>query len=202
MRRKQSCPISIARFGSRRTISACSLAVILAPFPGARGLPSNSIPKRFLPASLRSCWNAARILLPPSDRWRPPTQTSAAGSISQPIFTGGKLRNNLKLAEETKQEMVLTYQQTIAAAFRDVSNALISCQKSKEDRIAQEKEVTAAGESVSLARIRYDNGRSSYLEVLTNDTNFFAAELNLAGAQQQEALSLVQLYGALGGGWR
>jgi multidrug efflux system outer membrane protein len=126
----------------------------------------------------------------------------AAANLSQPIFTGGKLKNNLKLAKETKQEMVLTYQQTIATAFRDVSNALISCQKSKESRIAQEKEVAAARESVLLARIRYNNGRSSYLEVLTNDTNFFAAELNLASAQQQEALSLVQLYGALGGGWK
>jgi multidrug efflux system outer membrane protein len=126
----------------------------------------------------------------------------AAGNVSQPIFTGGKLRSNLKLAEETKQEMVLTYQQTIAAAFRDVSNALISCQKSTENRIALEKEAIAARESVLLARVRYNNGRSSYLEVLTNDTNFFAAELNLATAQQQEALALVQLYGALGGGWR
>jgi outer membrane protein, multidrug efflux system len=125
-----------------------------------------------------------------------------AGSIIQPIFTGGKLKNNLKLAEETNQEIVVTYQQTVATAFRDVSNALISCQKSKENRIAQEKEVNAARESVLLARVRYTNGRSSYLEVLTNDTNFFSAELNLASAQQQEALSLVQLYGALGGGWK
>jgi multidrug efflux system outer membrane protein len=53
-----------------------------------------------------------------------------------------------------------------------------------------------------LAHIRYDNGGSSYLEVLTNETNLFSAELNLANAQQQEALSLVQLYGALGGGWK
>jgi len=98
--------------------------------------------------------------------------------------------------------MVLAYQQTIASAFRDVSNALITYQKSKENRIAQEKETVAADKSVQLAHIRYDNGGSSYLEVLTNDTNLFSAELNLADAQQQEALSLVQLYGALGGGWR
>jgi multidrug efflux system outer membrane protein len=126
----------------------------------------------------------------------------AASSISVPIFTGGKLKNNLRLAEATRQEMVLAYQQTIAAAFRDVSNALISYQKSTEYRIAQEKDVIAARESVRLARVRYDNGRTSYLEVLTNDANLFAAEFKLASAQQPEALSLVQLYGALGGGWR
>jgi len=122
--------------------------------------------------------------------------------LNQPLFAGGKLKNNLRLAEATKQEMVITYQQTIASAFRDVSNALITYQKSKENRIVQEKEATAADKSVRLAHIRYDNGRSSYLEVLSNETNLFSAELNLASAQQDEALSLVQLYGALGGGWR
>jgi multidrug efflux system outer membrane protein len=126
----------------------------------------------------------------------------AGGNISLPIFTGGKLKNNLKSAEAARQEMVLAYQQTIAASFRDVSNALISYQKSTENRLAQEKEVTAARESVRLARVRYENGSTSYLEVLTNDTNLFAAEFRLAGAQEPEALSLVQLYGALGGGWR
>jgi multidrug efflux system outer membrane protein len=126
----------------------------------------------------------------------------ANGMISQPIFSGGKLRNNLKLAEETQKEMVLTYQQTIAAAFRDVSNALITYQKTKEDRIAQEKQTIAAREAVKLARIRYENGRSDYLEVLTNDTNLFSAQLDLASIQEQEALSLVQLYSALGGGWQ
>jgi multidrug efflux system outer membrane protein len=125
-----------------------------------------------------------------------------AASVSQPIFEGGKLKNNLRLANETKQEMVLAYQKAIASAFRDVSNALIAYQKSNENRIAWEKETAAADRSVQLAHIRYDNGGSSYLEVLTNESNLFSAELNLADAQQQEALSLVQLYGALGGGWK
>jgi outer membrane protein, multidrug efflux system len=126
----------------------------------------------------------------------------AGSSLSQPIFAGGRLKNNFKKAEATQQEMVLNYQKTIASAFRDVSNALIAYQKSKEDRLAQEKQTTAARGAVRLARIRYDNGRSSYLEVLTNDTNLFSAELNLAAIQEKEALSLVQLYSALGGGWQ
>jgi multidrug efflux system outer membrane protein len=125
-----------------------------------------------------------------------------SASVSQPIFEGGKLRNNLRLAEETKQEMILAYRKTIASAFRDVSNALIAYHKSKENRIALEEETNAAHQSLRLAQIRYDNGGSSYIEVLTEDANLFSAELNLANAQQQEALSLVQLYGALGGGWK
>jgi multidrug efflux system outer membrane protein len=126
----------------------------------------------------------------------------AAANVSLPVFTGGKLKNNLKSAEAARQEMVLEYQQTIATAFRDVANALIEYRKSTENRIALEKDVAAARESVRLARLRYDNGKTSYIEVLTNDTNLFAAEFQLAGAEEPEALSLVQLYGALGGGWR
>ena len=126
----------------------------------------------------------------------------AAGMVDVPIFTGGKLTNNLKKAQETQKEKVLNYQKTIAAAFRDVSNALIAYQKSRQDRIAQENQTKAAAGAVRIARIRYENGRASYLEVLTNDTNLFSAELNLAVVQEQEALSLVQLYDALGGGWQ
>jgi outer membrane protein, multidrug efflux system len=126
----------------------------------------------------------------------------ASGSISAPLFTGGKLKNQLKKAEETHKEMVVSYQKTIAGALRDVSDALINYQKSREDRIAQEKLTEAAAASVQIARVRYENGRTSYLEVLTNDTNLFSAQLNLAGLEEQEALSLVQLYNALGGGWQ
>jgi multidrug efflux system outer membrane protein len=126
----------------------------------------------------------------------------AAGLVDVPLFTGGKLTNNLKKAQETQKEMALNYQKTIAAAFRDVSNALIAYQKSRQDRLAQEKQTEAAAGAVRIARIRYENGRTSYLEVLTNDTNLFSVELNLAAAQEQEALSLVQLYDALGGGWQ
>ncbi len=124
------------------------------------------------------------------------------GSLVQPIFTGGKLRGQLQLAEATKEEMVLSYQKTIAGAFRDVSNALIALNKQRAAREQQEKLVTAAQDAVRLARMRYEGGATSYLEVLTTDTNLFSAQLNLVNAEQGEALSLVELYGALGGGWQ
>lgn len=130
------------------------------------------------------------------------TYWMASGSVRLPLFTGGKLKNNLRLTKETRQEMVLHYQKTIAAAFRDVANALVACHKSREQRIAQEKQTLAAQESVRIAHIRYENGRSSYLAVLTNETNFFSAQLNLVAAREQENLSLVELYDALGGGWK
>jgi outer membrane protein, multidrug efflux system len=121
--------------------------------------------------------------------------------LTQPLFTGGRLKSNLKLSEAQKEQAVLTYQQTIQQAFRQVSDALISYTKYREFRERQEALTTAAQGAADLSEIRYKGGAASYLEVLTNDTNAFSAELNLARAQLNERLSLVQLYSALGGGW-
>lgn len=124
------------------------------------------------------------------------------GTLAQPIFQGGRLRGQLELSERQKQELVLNYQKTITTAFRDVSNALIAVNKQRAARQEQEKLVAAAQDATRLARIRYRGGATSYLEVLTTDTNLFSAQLNLASSQQNEALTLVQLYSALGGGWQ
>jgi multidrug efflux system outer membrane protein len=124
-----------------------------------------------------------------------------ASSLSQPIFDAGKIRNNYRLAKATDKELLDTYQQTIAGALRDTSNALIAYNKTREYREQQEKQTAASADAVRLARIRYNSGSTSYLEVLTTDANLYNSQLTLEAAQQQEALSLVQLYNALGGGW-
>ena len=124
------------------------------------------------------------------------------GTLTQPIFEGGKLRGQLKLSEETKKEMVLNYQKTIATAFHDVANALIAVNKQRDAREQQEKLVDAAEDAARLARVRYQGGATSYLEVLTTDSNLFSDQLDLVSAREGEAESLVQLYQALGGGWQ
>lgn len=123
------------------------------------------------------------------------------GSLAQPLFEGGKLRGQLQLSEHQKEELVLNYQKTISGAFRDVSNALIALDKTRATREQQTLLVAAAQDATRLARMRYQGGSTSYLEVLTTDSDLFSAQLNLVNAQEGEALSLVQLYGALGGGW-
>ena len=125
----------------------------------------------------------------------------AASTLSQPIFDAGKIRANYHLAQATDKELIDTYQQTIAGALRDVSNALVAYNKTREYREQQEKQTAASADAVRLARIRYNSGSTSYLEVLTTDTNLYTSQLTLEAAQQSEALSLVQLYNALGGGW-
>ena len=123
------------------------------------------------------------------------------GSLTEPIFQGGRLRGQLQLSEETKKELILDYQKTIAGAFRDVSNALIAVDKQRAAREQQEKLVAATEDAARLARMRYQAGATSYLEVLTTDSNLLSAQLSLVTSREGEARSLVDLYEALGGGW-
>jgi multidrug efflux system outer membrane protein len=123
------------------------------------------------------------------------------GAASEPVFDAGKIRSNYRLAQATHKELLDTYQQTIAGALRDVANALVAYNRTRETREKQQLLTTASTDAARLARARYDAGAASFLEVLTNDTNLYSAQQGLETAQLQEALSLVQLYSALGGGW-
>jgi multidrug efflux system outer membrane protein len=127
---------------------------------------------------------------------------SFAGNLTQPIFNAGRLRSNVRLAEARQQEASLAYQQTIQTAFREVSDALIGYRKGREVREEQMLLTDAARGAAQLSEMRYRGGVASYLEVLTSETNYFAAQLSLTQAQLNELLTMVQLYNALGGGWQ
>ena len=124
------------------------------------------------------------------------------GQLAQPIFTGGKIRSNVRLTEAQKQESVLFYQQSIQQAFREVSDSLVAYRKNQEFRAQQALISGAAEDATRLANVRYEGGVTSYLEVLDSDTRYFDAQLALSQAQLNERLALVQLYNALGGGWQ
>jgi len=127
---------------------------------------------------------------------------SFGASLTQPIFTGGRLRSEVRLAEARQQTAVLFYQQSIQGAFRSVSDALVVYHKTREFRAQQELLFRSAEDAARLSHMRYSGGVTGYLEVLTNETNAFSAELGLVQARFNELLALVQLYQALGGGWQ
>ncbi len=127
---------------------------------------------------------------------------SYGASVSQPIFTGGALRGNLRIAESQHQQALIAYRQAIQHAFGDVSDALIGYQKNHQVRVRQEESVADLQESVRLSNMRYRGGTTTYLEVLDGQRSLFSAELTLAGARGAEYQSLVQLYRSLGGGWQ
>jgi len=126
---------------------------------------------------------------------------SFAAQLVQPIFTGGRIRSGVRLAEARRQEASLIYLQTIQQSFREVSDALIAYRKNHEFRVQQELLTGAAADATRLSNMRYEGGVTSYLEVLDSDSRYFSAQNTLAQAQLNELLSVVQLYRALGGGW-
>ena len=127
---------------------------------------------------------------------------SFGASLTEPIFTAGRLRSGVRLAEARQETAVLLYQQSIRAAFRSVSDGLVAYRKTHEFRVQQESLFQSAQDAARLSRMRYTGGATGYLEVLTNETNAFSAELGLAQARLNELLALVQLYESLGGGWQ
>ena len=120
----------------------------------------------------------------------------------QPIFTGGRLRSNVRFTEAQQQEAVLVYQQSIQQAFRETADSLIAYRKNQEFREQQGLLNAAAQDARRLADTRYRGGVTSYLEVLDSDTRYFNSQILLAQAQLEERLALVELYRALGGGWQ
>ena len=148
---------------------------------GTAGFESYALTKLFTPSA--GLWNAT-------------------GQLTQPIFEAGGLHSGLTLARAQEEQMVLTYKQTIIGAFQQVSDALVADQKNREFREQQERLTSAAKDAEHLSNVLYQHGGASYLQVLTAETNYFAAQLNLAQAQLNERLTLVQLYNALGGGWQ
>jgi len=123
-------------------------------------------------------------------------------SLTQPIFTGGRLRSGVRLAEARQKTAVLVYEQSIQTAFRGVSDSLVAYRKTREFREQEELLFQSAQDAARLSHMRYAGGVTGYLEVLTNETNAFSAELAVVQARQNELLALVQLYEALGGGWQ
>jgi multidrug efflux system outer membrane protein len=125
-----------------------------------------------------------------------------AAAATQPIFEGGALRSNLRYAKSQERQALIGYEQTIQRAFGDVSDALIGYDKYHVVRERQEQSVKDLQQSVNVSLMRYRGGTSNYLEVLDSQRSLFNAELTLAQARNNEYQSLVQLYKALGGGWK
>lgn len=131
----------------------------------------------------------------------PHSAWSFVPQVSQPIFTAGRLRSNVKFAEAVRESALIQYEKTIQTAFTDVSNALIAHQRVRESRLKQEALVATLQDRTRLAYVRYRGGVDTQLNALDADRDLFQSQLSLAEIRLNELLSVVQLYKALGGGW-
>jgi len=132
----------------------------------------------------------------------PHSSWNLAPQVTQPIFTAGRLKSTVKLAEAERERTLIQYEKTIQTAFTEVSDALIAHQRVRESREQQGALVDALGDRLRLAYLRYRGGVDTQLNALDADRDLFQAQLDLARLRLDEILSIVQLYKALGGGWQ
>ena len=121
-------------------------------------------------------------------------------SISLPIFTAGRLRNNLNLAEARADMAVANYEKTVQSAFRDVSDALSARHWLQRQLATHTQGLQAQRQRARLVRMRYDSGAVSYLEVLDAERSLLQAEQDHVVTQRQLLAAQIQLFAALGGG--
>ena len=120
--------------------------------------------------------------------------------ITLPIFTGGRLKNNLDLAEVRKDIAVVAYEDAIETAFREVADALSAVSTSDERVQAQQNLVDAASKRTGLSNMRYDAGIENYLAVLDSKRELYLAQQNLILQNAAEINAKIALYRSLGGG--
>jgi outer membrane protein, multidrug efflux system len=164
-----------ARIGSIKALYYPSISL-----SGVLGLASNDLTNLFQPYS--NVWNVG-------------------GGLFAPLFQGGAISNNVKVAESIKKQMVSAYVRTVRNAFKEVENALIDRTKIQEQLNFQKQRVESLSEYYNLAEMRYNEGVSSYLEVLDAQRALFESQLEYVTLQADLLKSVVNIYGSLAGSW-
>jgi len=131
----------------------------------------------------------------------PATFWTLGGQIAQPLYAGGRITSQYRLALAQRDEAELTYRQTVQQAFGDVSNSLVGYRQSRLYRAKLQEQTVTYKETSRLANVRFTGGATSFLEVLTTQQQYFTSELLTTQAWFSELQNYVQLYQALGGGW-
>lgn len=143
-------------------------------------------------------WSSTHL----SNLFTPPAKTwNWAAGFDLPIFSGGAIVGQNKVAEAQQEEALVNYKQTIQNAFRDVENALSDRKKFGEQLEVQGRQVAATAKYADIARLRYENGYTSYIDVLDAERNLFSAQLSYAQTKGNLFSALVNVYKSMGGGW-
>ncbi|MES2538360.1 MAG: efflux transporter outer membrane subunit [Pseudomonadota bacterium] len=137
-----------------------------------------------------------------SDLFTGPARVWSYGlQATMPIFTGGDIAGQVQQVEAQQQQALLQYQRAIQVAFQEVSDSLVTHQKARDQLALQDRQLGTLRTYLTLARLRYDNGYTSYIEVLDAERSLLSAELSYSETQGTVFRSLVNLYKAMGAGW-
>jgi multidrug efflux system outer membrane protein len=126
---------------------------------------------------------------------------SFGAQILQPIFDAGRNESNLKIAQASRAIAQAQYEKTVQTAFKEVADAMSARDSLKTQWDAQAAQTQSEGDRSRLAQLRFQQGSSSYLEVLDAERSLFSAQQGLIQVQTQYAQNTVTLFRALGGGW-
>jgi multidrug efflux system outer membrane protein len=129
------------------------------------------------------------------------TLHSIAGTLAQPLFSGGALVANYDAARARAEQAALGYRRTVVVALQEVSDALVAYDRDADETDNNRQRVATNSESVRLAQLRFRSGVVSYLEVLDAQRQLLSAQLDLNASELNQRLAAIQLYKALGGGW-
>jgi multidrug efflux system outer membrane protein len=131
-----------------------------------------------------------------------PARTWSVGaSLVQPLLNAGRIGAGVDAANARQREALARYQQAIQNAFRDVRNAIVAQSKTRAQFDAENQRVATLRETLRLARLRYENGVASQLDVLDSERGLLAAQLNRSDALRAQRAAIADLFKALGGGW-
>lgn len=137
----------------------------------------------------------AQLFVPGANFW------TIGSRLLGPIFTAGRVAGQVQTAEAAQQAALASYQKAILTSFREFEDGLIVSEKSNESQVSQAKRVEALQNYLRLSHLRYDEGYSSYLEVLDALRQYYEGQIDLVTARNDTFVALIQLYRAMGGGW-
>jgi NodT family efflux transporter outer membrane factor (OMF) lipoprotein len=126
---------------------------------------------------------------------------SIGPSMSWPVFTAGRIRQNIKVQNARHEQSLIRYEQTVLTSLEEVENALVACGKEQEHHQALVQSELANRRAVELADERYRSGLVDFLNVLDTQRSLLAVQDDLAQSDRTIDQNIVRLYKALGGGW-
>lgn len=127
---------------------------------------------------------------------------NAGANLATPLVTGGKAKAVEAIAEANREAALASYRKAVVNALREVEDALVVQHSSREILAARQAQQASMEKTLKLAQLRYKNGYSGYLDVLTTQRQLYQTQLGLLESQRAQASAAINLYKALGGGWK
>jgi multidrug efflux system outer membrane protein len=124
------------------------------------------------------------------------------GSIAQPLLNGKKLRTQYEIAKVEREKAVIAFRQSVLIAVGEVSDALVTIEKLKEEQEFAAARVESLHKATGNADKLFKSGMANYIEVITAQSNVLQSELDLAALKRNQLIAVTGLYRALGGGWK